>query len=50
MFNYKEGSKTLNLADIECSSLGAGGASEKADRKGSCMVDNFKGNPNGEPE
>lgn len=26
MFNYKEGTKALNLADIECSSLGAGGA------------------------
>jgi Site-specific recombinases, DNA invertase Pin homologs len=26
MFNYKEGSKTLDLADIECSSLSAGGA------------------------
>lgn len=26
MFNYKEGSKTLNLADIECSSLSAGAA------------------------
>jgi Site-specific recombinases, DNA invertase Pin homologs len=29
MFNYKEGSKTLDLADIECSSLSAGGAPTK---------------------
>ena len=26
MFNYKEGSKTINFADIECSSLSAGAA------------------------
>lgn len=26
MFNYKEGSKTINFSDIECSSLSAGAA------------------------